>query len=85
MPTYKTVVRLYYTHDHPLDTADVLKKRKLNEGIKERFLEMFRQGMKPKDALDKHKHELLKSLGPEKYRQVLCDGYFVPNVPKAYR
>ncbi|CAL1536766.1 unnamed protein product [Lymnaea stagnalis] len=85
MPTFKTVVRLHYAHDHPLDTADVLKKRQLNEDIKQRFLEMFRQGMKPKDALDKHKRDLLQNLGPEKYRQVVCDGYYVPNVPKAYR
>uniref|UniRef100_A0A2C9KED4 Uncharacterized protein n=1 Tax=Biomphalaria glabrata TaxID=6526 RepID=A0A2C9KED4_BIOGL len=85
MPKYKMVVRLHYAHDHPLDTADVLKKRHLNEDIKRRFLEMFRQGMKPKDALDRHKKELLQSLGPEKYRQVVCDGYYVPNVPKIYR
>ncbi|CAG5115497.1 unnamed protein product, partial [Candidula unifasciata] len=85
MPTYQTVVRLHYAHDHPLDTADVLRKRQLNEDIRYRFLEMFRQGMKPKDALDKHKRELLQNLGPEKYRQVVCDGYYVPNVPKAYR
>lgn len=85
MPAYQTVVRLHYAHDHPLDTADVLRKRQLNDDIRCRFLDMFRQGIKPKDALDKHKRELLQNLGAERYRQVLCDGYYVPNVPKTYR
>ena len=55
MPKYCTVVRLHFAHSHSLDTADVLRKRGLNPDIRQRFLEMYQHGTKPKDALDTHK------------------------------
>ncbi|GFO22919.1 hypothetical protein PoB_004942400 [Plakobranchus ocellatus] len=85
MPRYCTILRLHYAHSHPLDTADVLRKRGLNPAIQQRFLEMYQHGTKPKDALDTHKKELLQKLGSDKYRQVVCDGYYVPNLAKVYR
>ncbi|XP_005108751.1 uncharacterized protein LOC101856608 [Aplysia californica] len=78
LETHPTQIRIRFAHSHPLDTPEMLNKRELCPEIRKRFEEMFKQGMKPKDALEKHKWDLHKQLGPEKYLAVTIDSFYMP-------
>ncbi|XP_005098437.1 uncharacterized protein LOC101846425 [Aplysia californica] len=85
LPGYATLIRIRFAHNHDIAAPRSLQKRPLCPDIEKRFEEMFRQGIKPKDALDKHKRDLQGQLGMDHYLSVAVDGFYVPDKNKVYR
>ncbi|KAJ8278540.1 hypothetical protein GJAV_G00088710 [Gymnothorax javanicus] len=56
--SFPTTVTLRYTHNHPIECADVLRHRDVSDEVKEKFLGMFQMGYSPSAALECHKYDL---------------------------
>ncbi|XP_077289686.1 uncharacterized protein LOC143913658 [Arctopsyche grandis] len=72
-------VELKYIHNHPLDTAEVLRFRPLSNDIKEKLVILFKKGHTAASALESIKLELFLDYD-EKYFEIASDRFYVPAI-----
>lgn len=76
-------MRIIHTHNHVLDSLDVLKFREPTKEIKKKFGDMFLTGMTPAQALLQHKKDLEQQYGDE-YFKIIGDRGICPNKSWVY-
>ena len=85
MPEYPLVVTLEFNHNHPLDTASVLRHRDVAPYVSAKFAELLSTGHSPLAALAIHKYDLYLEHGPRHYLNFVNDRHHFPDVGWCYR
>ena len=71
--TLLTMITFTSRHNHPLNSADVLQRRDMSDGVQDKFLQLFAAGHSPSGALEMHKCDLQTA---KYYAVVSADRYF---------
>ena len=85
MPDYPLVVTLGFNHNHPLDTASVLRHRDVAPYVSAKFAELLSTGCSPLAALAVHKYDLCLEHGPRQYLNFVNDRHHFPDAAWCYR
>ena len=85
MPDYPLVVTLGFNHNHPLDTASVLRHRDVAPYVSAKFAELLSTGYSPLAALAVHKYDLCLEHGPRQYLNFVNDRHHFPDAAWCYR
>jgi len=85
MPDYPLVVTLEFSHNHPLDTASVLRHRDVAPYVSAKFAELLSIGHSPLTALAIHKYDLYLQHGARQYLNFVNDRHHFPDVGWCYR
>ena len=85
MPDYPLVVTLEFNHNHPLDTASVLRHRDVAPYVSAKFAELLSTGHSPLAALTIHKYDLYLEHGSHQYMNFVNDRHHFPDVGWCYR
>jgi len=85
MPEYPLVVTMEFNHNHPLNTASVLRHRDVAPYISAKFAELLSTGHGPLAALAIHKYDLYLEHGAHKYLNFVNDRHHFPDVAWCYR
>lgn len=84
MPELPTIVHLVFSHDHPIKTADALRRHEVATPVKRKFEGLFQKMYRPVEALDIHKQDLQMEHG-ERYLYVASDPAQVPDIQWCHR
>ena len=63
--TLPMIVRLNFTHNHPIHCADALKHRDVSTEVKKIFIGLYKSLHPPSTALNAYKHDLPEQYGEE--------------------
>jgi len=85
MPEYPLVVTMDFTHNHPLDTASVLRHRDVAPYVLAKFANLLNIGHGPLAALAIHKYDLYLEHGPRHYLTFVNDRHHFPDAGWCYR
>ncbi|KAK3916852.1 Uracil phosphoribosyltransferase, partial [Frankliniella fusca] len=83
LKTHPLEVQIDHCHNHPLNAADSLRHRRPTPQVKEKFLEMFKNGHSPASALRTFQYDLQVEQGDD-FWKVLADGALCPNEQWCY-
>ncbi|CAG0884231.1 unnamed protein product [Darwinula stevensoni] len=78
------VVSMHHTHNHGINTADALRHRDVSDGVRTKFLDLYKHGHTPASALQVHKMDLQLELD-ENYFQAAADRRQCPDSQWCYR
>ena len=82
--SHPATIDIYFSHNHPIYCADVLRHRPLASTVEKKIHELFYRGYSPATALDTYKLEL-QIQNPQEYENLSGDGSICPNLSKMYR
>jgi len=85
MPDYPLVVTMEFNHNHPLDTASVLRHRDVAPYVAAKFAELLSTGHSPLAALAIHKYDLYLEHGAHQYLNFVNDRHHFPDIGWCYR
>ncbi|XP_050498792.1 uncharacterized protein LOC126879645 [Diabrotica virgifera virgifera] len=77
---FPTLITIKNKHNHELNTAAVLKYRDVSNEVKEKLIDLFRQGHNPSSALNSHKLDLMMEYEDNDYYRIAADGKFLPSI-----
>ncbi|ELT96280.1 hypothetical protein CAPTEDRAFT_185524 [Capitella teleta] len=78
LPEYPTKLVIRSKHNHPLEAADALKYRDVDDSVNERLLTLFREGHSPASALSSLKFDLQLQHGCD-YAYIAADRKHCPD------
>ena len=84
LPENPMVVNLWWIHNQPIIAADALKHRDVSSEVKDRILELFKQGYSPSKGLELRKYDLQVKFGDE-YVIKSADRAVFPDLQYCYR
>jgi len=79
-----TTISLTGKHNHPLNSADVLRRRDVSTQVTEKFLQLFSAGYSPSTALETHKCDLQLE-DQENYAVCAADRHLCPDLQWCFR
>lgn len=85
MPDYPLLVTMEFSHNHPLNTASVLRHRDVAQYVSAKFAELLSIGHSPLAALAIHKYDLYLEHGAHLYLNFVNDRHHFPDVGWCYR
>ena len=85
MPDYPLRIIMDLRHNHPLDSAAILRKRDVSPIVADKFLNLFSAGHSPVVALRLHKFDLFIEYGASKYEVYAKDRHHCPDLSWCYR
>ena len=71
-------------HNHPLNSADALRRRHVSDQVQDKFLQLFAAGHSLSSALEMHKCDL-QIQDKVNYAVVAADRYFCPDLQWCFR
>ncbi|XP_076065275.1 uncharacterized protein LOC143039279 isoform X2 [Oratosquilla oratoria] len=84
LPTHPTTVSIRFLHNHPLRSAEVLKRRDVAPEVKAKFVRLYEAGHTPTSAIKIHKYDLQMEEG-ENYSISINDRRKCPDVSWCFR
>ena len=75
---------MHRTHNHGINTADALRHRDGSDGVRTKFLDLYKHGHTPASALQVHKMNLQLELD-ENHFQAAADRRQCPDSQWCYR
>lgn len=84
MPVYPTTIHFQLNHNHPIETADVLRSRDVGDEAKAKILALLRDHHNPSSALRAFKADLQKE-HPDRYTLLSSDRFYCPDLHWCYR
>ncbi|XP_066437909.1 uncharacterized protein [Eleutherodactylus coqui] len=79
LPDYPTVVEFSGAHNHTVQSAESLKVQDVGLEVRSKFLEFFKAGNGPSDALKLHKLDLMEQYD-EEYGPIACEAAPCPSL-----
>lgn len=78
------IVRLNFSHNHPIHCADALKHRDVINEVKKIFINLYESLHSPSSALNAYKYDLLEENG-EEFAHISADRAKCPDLQWCYR
>lgn len=78
------MVSLKQTHNHRVMIAEALRHRPVSDDVRLQFIELFKSGLTPPQALAKHQMALKDCYGNQ-YSEVVVDRFLCPDIHWCYR
>lgn len=72
------------THNHRVMIAEALRHRPVSDDVRLQFIELFKSGLTPPQALAKHQMALKECYG-DQYSEVVVDRFLCPDIHWCYR
>ena len=84
--TLPTTITFTGRHNHPLNSADALRRRDVSQQVQDKFLQLFAAGHSPSSALEMHKCDLQMDDG-DSYNYIIqaADRHFCPDLQWCFR
>ncbi|XP_076042606.1 uncharacterized protein LOC143026316 isoform X2 [Oratosquilla oratoria] len=70
LPSHPTKITIKFLHNHPLETADVLKRRDVAPEVRAKFIKLYQSGHTPTSAIKVHKYDLEEGIGLHGYHGI---------------
>ena len=77
-------MNLKWRHNHPVTSADVLRRRDVSPAVADKFKELFAAGHSPSSALETHKRDLQLD-DKDSYTVKAADRFHCPDLQWCYR
>jgi hypothetical protein len=84
LPSWPTRIELKFTHNHPISSVSSLAYRDVDQSVRDKLVEMFKDGNSPSSALNLLKYDLQIEHG-DNYPFIAADRKFCPDLKYCFR